>query len=108
MLDRASRETSALVMVVIAFTWSQRKGQVFPVYQISAHRMSPVHAGPESLVWVVLVEKMIFSLVVNQPVRIIEPAGLRHKVVVLAHFALSHAFLFRINLPLGFLDILLH
>ena len=95
-------------MIVIAFTWSQRKRQVFPMYQIPAYRVPPVHTGPESFIWVVLVEKMIFSLVEDQPVRIIEPAGLRHKVVVLAHFALSYVFLFRVNLPLGLLDILLH
>ncbi len=42
--------------------------------QVIADRMQPVHGTPADIVRIVLGEKMVLSFVINQAVRIVDPA----------------------------------
>ena len=67
-LHSASRIAAAAVII---FAGKQGDLLVLPVYQILADRMPPVHPFPESVVRIVLVEKMVFPLEINQSIRIV-------------------------------------
>ena len=48
--------------------------QFLPMYQITAHGMSPMHIFPFPFIRVVLIEKMVFTFVKNQSVRVVDPS----------------------------------
>ena len=58
----------------------QGNGQVFPVYQIRAERMPPMHRPPYRAIGVVLVKEMILAFIVEHPIRIVHPMGRRREV----------------------------
>jgi hypothetical protein len=48
---------------------------MFPMDQIPAHSMPPVHRSPYSAVGIILVKQMIFLIIINQPVWVVHPVG---------------------------------
>ena len=48
--------------------------QFFPVDKVSAHRVPPVHVLPFPLVWIMLIEQMILSVIPYHPVGVIVPS----------------------------------
>ena len=69
----------AAVLIIVAIR-CQRGRQVFPVQQVIAHRMSPVHGIPGRAVRVILIEQLVSVLIINESVRVIHPAGSRTKM----------------------------
>jgi len=53
---------------------------MFPMDQIPAHSMSPVHWSPYSAVGIVLIKQMVFIVVINQTVWIVHPMGFGRKM----------------------------
>ena len=49
------------------------RSQMFPVHQVFADRMSPMHISPFGTVRVILIIQMIFSIFINQSVSIVHP-----------------------------------
>ncbi len=49
--------------------------QLLPVDQVLADGMAPVHVAPTPAVGIVLIEKMVLALVVNQPVGVVQPTS---------------------------------
>ena len=45
------------------------------MYQVTAHGMSPGHVLPFPFVRIMLIEKMVFTFIVNQSVRIVNPSA---------------------------------
>ena len=60
---------------------SNGAGQILPMQQVCADRVSPVHRTPLCCVGVVLVKLVVLSLVVGKAVRVIHPAHKRGQVV---------------------------
>ena len=48
--------------------------ELFPVYQVAAYGMSPVHVSPHASIGVVLEVEMIFAVLVYHSVRIVHPS----------------------------------
>ena len=71
-LNGAARETAVPVINLIR---SQRGRKVFPVQQVLAHRMPPVHGSPIGVIRIVLVKHMVFPLIPGKTVGIIHPSG---------------------------------
>ena len=51
-----------------------RRVEVFPMNQVFAHGMSPMHIPPYRTVRIILEIKVIFTVFINQPVGVIHPA----------------------------------
>ncbi|MBA7548918.1 hypothetical protein ES705_41386 [subsurface metagenome] len=49
--------------------------QFFPVNQIFANCMTPMHISPISFVWVVLIVEVVFAVKINQSIRIVIPSS---------------------------------
>ena len=64
--------------------------------------MSPVHTVPKSGIWIILIEKVILSFKIYQPIWVIDPSSFCHKMIVLAKFSLLYFFSFCFNFFLGF------
>ena len=64
----------------------QRNGQMFPGNHIFTHRVSPVHGTPDIGLWVVLVEQMIFTFVIDHAIRIIHPHRIGGKMILWSVF----------------------
>ncbi|MBQ4021178.1 MAG: hypothetical protein II613_01355 [Bacteroidales bacterium] len=60
---------------VVVFFGSQDDRKIFPVEKIGAFRMCPVHRTPFVVIWVILVEHVIFAAVEGESVRIVHPAA---------------------------------
>ena len=73
-LSCTSGKTSYMVIILIRCK-SCRK--IFPVKQILAHRMSPMHTVPLCLVWIILIEQMILSLIPGKTIGVIHPSNVR-------------------------------
>lgn len=58
----------------------ERVGQLLPVHQVAAHGVAPVHVLPLAFIGVVLVEEVVFVIVVNQPVGVVDPSPARCEV----------------------------
>ncbi len=65
------REAAILIGAFLA--WRKRDRQIFPVHEIIADSMPPVHRSPVRAVWVVLVEHVVAATPLNESVWIIEP-----------------------------------
>ena len=78
-LNRVAGETARAV--VIGLIRRERTGQGFPVKQVAAHSVRPVHRPPLRPVRVILVKKMILALVAAQAVRVVHPAHTGGEVV---------------------------
>jgi hypothetical protein len=48
---------------------------MFPMDQISANSMSPVHRSPYSAVGIILIKQMVFIIKINQTVWVVHPVG---------------------------------
>ena len=70
-------------MVIVGFTRGKRDGQMFPVNQVAAGGMAPVHTAPHGGIGVVLVKQVILVVVVNAAVGVVEPPARRHEVIFL-------------------------
>jgi len=46
---------------------------MLPIDQVPADSMPPMHRTPQGIVGVVLVKKVIFTLIVHQPIGVIHP-----------------------------------
>ena len=55
--------------------------QMFPVHQILAHRMSPVHVAPHRAVRIILIEQVILTIFIYQSVGIVHPSVERSMVI---------------------------
>ena len=53
---------------------------LFPVKQITAHRMPPAHVFPSGIKGILLKIQMVYPILVNQPVGIIHPPCIRRKM----------------------------
>ena len=67
------------------------------MYQVLADRMAPVHILPVSFKRIVLVEQVVFALIIDQSVRVIDPASPGSEVelrtvLFLIQFSLSFDF----------------
>ena len=70
MLGRTAGKASAPGMVIICLTGRQCQWQILPVHHIVTDCMSPVDIAPESLIWIALIEKVVFSLFVIVTVKL--------------------------------------
>ena len=59
----------------------QRCRQISPTHKISADGMAPMDGAPRELVRIMLIEKMILSVQMDEPVRIVHPVGWRSEVI---------------------------
>lgn len=60
--------------------FSNRQRQVFPVDQVCAYSMPPAHVTPRVAGRVVLIEKVVLAVVINEPVRVVHPVDFRAEV----------------------------
>ena len=56
-------------------------GQILPVQQVGADRVTPVHGRPPHIVGVILIELVILPFVIREAVGVVEPAHIRSHVV---------------------------
>ena len=47
--------------------------QLLPVNQVRAHGVPPRHIVPNHALWIMLKKEVVLALVVNQPIRIVNP-----------------------------------
>ena len=73
-LDGGAGEAARLVIALIR---SQGRGQIVPVEQVRAHRVTPVHGAPLGGVGVILIEHMELPLVEGKAVGVVHPADTR-------------------------------
>ena len=59
---------------VIRLIRCQRRGKIFPVQQIFTYCMSPVHGTPIWIIGMILVKKMVFSFIIRESIRVVQPA----------------------------------
>src|SRR5262249_486249 len=52
---------------------TDRLADLFPMHQVAAHRVAPVHVSPIPTTGIVLKEEMIFAILVYQPVGVVQP-----------------------------------
>ena len=52
----------------------------FPVKQVRAHRVAPAHVLPSGVKGIMLVIKMVGSILIKQPVGIVDPSRIRREV----------------------------
>ena len=76
-----SRTGEAAGAVVRRGIRSNGAGQILPMQQVCADRVSPVHRTPLCCVGVVLVKLVVLSLIEREAVRVIHPAHKRGQVV---------------------------
>ena len=60
--------------VVIGHIRGQGCGEVFPVQQVAADRVAPVHRPPVGIVGVILVKQVVLTVVEGKAVRVVHPA----------------------------------
>jgi hypothetical protein len=53
---------------------------MFPMYQIGAHCMAPMHWAPDSTIGIILIKQMVFPLKIYEAIRIVHPFRLRRKM----------------------------
>ena len=58
-----------------------RNGAVFPVYEVFADSVSPVHVSPFGAIRVVLVKKMVFTVFIDHSVRVVHPSVKGREVI---------------------------
>ena len=63
-----------------------RRVEVFPMNQVFAHGMSPMHIPPHRAVWIMLEIKVIFTIFINQSVGIVHPSIKRSVMVKRTEF----------------------
>ena len=73
--DRTPREDGPQLIIR-----AEGNRKMFPVNEIGAHRVAPMHRTPPRTFRVVLKEKVILTLVEHQPVGVVEPVLLRGEV----------------------------
>ena len=56
-------------------------GQILPVQQVGADRVTPVHGRPPHIVGVILIELVILPFIIREAVGVVEPAHIRSHVV---------------------------
>src|SRR5690606_12691826 len=75
---------------------------MLPMYKVLAHSMAPMHRSPDNVFWIILIKKMVYPFIINQPIGIVHPFLLRGKVplrsIGLVVKFLS-AFFIQFNLP---------
>ena len=76
---------------VICFAWKQCNPLFFPVHQIFADNMSPVHPSPARRIRETLVKKMIHTFVIYKAIRVIHPVVFRFYIYFL-HILLTFYF----------------
>ena len=59
----------------------QRDRHVFPMNEVLALEMAPVHVAPIVPIGIVLIEKVVGALVRNRPVRVVVPQSRRLKMI---------------------------
>ena len=69
--DGAAREDA---VVVVGLIGRKRCGQMRPMQQVGAHRVSPVHGAPLGIEGIVLVEQVVLPLIEGEPVGVVHPA----------------------------------
>src|SRR5262249_7932970 len=65
---------------VVEPAWGEGNRQLAPVDEVGADGVAPVHVAPVPAVGVVLVEQVIFALVIDQTVWIVQPTAARGEV----------------------------
>ena len=70
----AARKTSVLILVLRR---KQSNLLMFPVHQILAHRVPPMHSPPLGRPWKILIKQMVLSPVINKAIGIIDPVTRR-------------------------------
>ena len=68
-----TREATVLITIV---TGCESNGKIFPVGQIIADNVSPMHRSPPDIIRVMLEKRMVLTVIINQSVRIVYPAPL--------------------------------
>ncbi len=79
--QRTSRKAPVSVVRLVR---RQRCREMFPVEQIAAHRMSPVHRSPFGLIGIILVKHMVHSIVIRKSIRVIHPPNPRAQMKIRA------------------------
>ena len=82
--QRAAGEAAALLMHLIRLARHERGRKLRPVQQIAADRVPPARLAPGQTEGVILIENVVFALVPDQSVRVVDPARLAHKMIPLA------------------------
>jgi len=59
----------------------KRTGQILPVQQVGADRVTPVHGRPPHIVGIILIELVILPFIIREAVGVVEPAHIRSHVV---------------------------
>ena len=59
----------------------ERDGEMFPVHEVLAARVAPVHVSPLVAVGIMLVEDVVIPLVIDRPVGIVHPLCRRAEMV---------------------------
>ena len=73
------------------FVGMQCQWLLIPVNQVGTNRMAPVHIFPIALIWIVLVEHMVFATIENQAVRVVNPSATGGKMILRsAAFVVNH------------------
>ena len=54
---------------------------LFPIHQVSAYSMSPVHISPHGPIWIILIKQMVHSVFVNHSIRVVHPTEGRREVI---------------------------
>ena len=57
------------------FVGIQGDRQLFPMYQIIAYCMPPMHIPPVAFIRIMLVEQVIFTVIIQQSIRIVVPSS---------------------------------
>ena len=76
-----SRTGEAAGAVVCRGIRCKRTGQILPVQQVGADRVTPVHGRPPHIVGVILIELVILPFIIREAVGVVEPAHIRSHVV---------------------------
>ena len=82
--QRAAGEAAALLVHLIRLARHERRRKLCPVQQIAADRVPPARLAPGQTEGVILIENVVFALVPDQSVRVVDPARLAHKMIPLA------------------------
>ena len=77
---------------VISLVRRQSCREIFPVQEIFAHRVPPVHGPPPRLIGIILIKHMILSVVIRESVGIIHPASTCRQMEIRAFLFLYHFF----------------
>ena len=77
-------------------------GQVFPVHQVTADGVPPVHGPPNGFLGVVLIEEVVFAVVIDKPVGVVHPMFGRREVDLRAiHFVVGPGEVLRLGIGGG-------